>query len=380
MKKIILAMTMALLFASAGFAQRSNRTSAFMYMEKGQLDKAKEKIDLAVKHEKTKMDPKTWLYYGRIYYSIASSPLPAFTKLDPNAAEKALEGLNKAKELDVKKKFTKEANEYIKKLTAVFYAKGAEVFKKKDYKQAIVYFKDAFKVAQSVNSFDTTAAFNIGISGVLGDDPKVAAEYLKKCIDANFNEPRIFIYYNRSLQQLGDTLGAQKAIELGRKRFPENLSLLLEQAQLFLERGQADELIASLKEAIAKQPDNPSNANFNFLIGKSYDDMGKPELAEQYYKKALEVNPKFFEAVYNIGAIYVNAAAKLQKKANDLPLEKVKEYNALIAKANEHLKKAVPWLEQALQIRPDDEPTLHALKEAYARLKMNDKLKELNNR
>ena len=85
MKKIILAMTMALLFASAGFAQRSKRTSAFMYMEKGQLDKAKEKIDLAVKHEKTKMDPKTWLYYGRIYYS---SPLPAFTKLAPNAAEK----------------------------------------------------------------------------------------------------------------------------------------------------------------------------------------------------------------------------------------------------------------------------------------------------
>lgn len=373
-------MTMALLFASAGFAQRSNRTSAFMYMEKGQLEKAKEKIDLAVKHEKTKTDPKTWLYYGRIYYSIASSPLPAFTKLDPNAAEKALEGLNKAKALDVKKKFTKEANEYIKKLTAVFYAKGAEVFKKKDYKQAIVYFKDAFKVGQSVNAFDTTAAFNIGISGVLGHDPKVAAEYLKKCIDANFDEPRIFIYYNRSLQQLGDTLGAQKAIELGRKRFPDNLSLLLEQAQLFLEKGQADELIASLKEAIAKQPDNPSNANFNFLIGKSYDDMGKPELAEQYYKKALEVNPKFFEAVYNIGAIYVNAAAKLQKKANDLPLEKVKEYNALIAKANEHLKKAVPWLEQALQIRPDDEPTIHALKEAYARLKMNDKLKELNNR
>ena len=371
---------MALLFVSAGFAQRSNRTSAFMYLEKGQLEQAKQKIDLAVKHEKTKNDPKTWLYYGRIYYAIASSPLPAFTKLDANAAEKALEGLKKAKELDVKKKVTKEANEYLKKLTAVFYAKGAEVFKKKDYKEAITDFKDAFQVAQCINSFDTTAAFNIGISGVLGNDPKVASEYLKKCIDVNFKEPRIFIYYNRSLQQLGDTAAAQKAIELGRQRFPENLSLLLEQAQLFLEKGQADELIASLKEAIAKQPNNPANANFNFLIGKSYDDMGKKDLAEQYYKKALEVNPKFFEAVYNIGAIYVNNAAQLQKKANDLPLSKEKEYNALIAEANTNLKTAVPWLEQALKIRPDDEPTIRALKEAYARLKMNDKLKELNNK
>lgn len=371
---------MALLFVSAGFAQKSNRTSAYMYLEKGKLDKAKQSIDLAVKNEKTKNDPKTWLYYGEIYYSIAASPLPAFKKLDPNASQKALKALEKAKKLDAKHKVDKDANNYLKKLTAVFYAQGAEVFKQKNYKKAIEYFKNAFEVAQNTGGFDTTAAFNIGIGGVLGNEPKVAAEYLKKCVDVNFNEPRIFIYYNRALQQLGDTASAQKVIDLGRKRYPENLSLLLEQAQLFLEKGQANELIASLKEAIAKKPDNPANANFNFLIGKSYDDMGKRDLAEEFYKKALEVNPKFFEAYYNIGAIYVNAASKLQKEANNLPLEKVKEYNAINGKANAQLKIAVPWLEKALEIRPNDEPTIHALKEAYTRLKMNDKLKKLNNK
>ena len=380
MKKIILSLAMALLFVSAGFAQKSNRTSAYMYLEKGKLDKAKQSIDLAVKNEKTKNDPKTWLYYGEIYYSIAASPLPAFKKLDPNASQKALKALEKAKKLDAKHKVDKDANNYLKKLTAVFYAQGAEVFKQKNYKKAIEYFKNAFEVAQNTGGFDTTAAFNIGIGGVLGNEPKVAAEYLKKCVDVNFNEPRIFIYYNRALQQLGDTASAQKVIDLGRKRYPENLSLLLEQAQLFLEKGQANELIASLKEAIAKKPDNPANANFNFLIGKSYDDMGKRDLAEEFYKKALEVNPKFFEAYYNIGAIYVNAASKLQKEANNLPLEKVKEYNAINGKANAQLKIAVPWLEKALEIRPNDEPTIHALKEAYTRLKMNDKLKKLNNK
>ena len=380
MKKIILSLAMALLFVSAGFAQKSNRTSAYMYLEKGKLDKAKQSIDLAVKNEKTKNDPKTWLYYGEIYYSIAASPLPAFKKLDPNASQKALKALEKAKKLDAKHKVDKDANNYLKKLTAVFYAQGAEVFKQKNYKKAIEYFKNAFEVAQNIGAFDTTAAFNIGIGGVLGNEPKVAAEYLKKCVDVNFNEPRIFIYYNRALQQLGDTASAQKVIDLGRKRYPENLSLLLEQAQLFLEKGQANELIASLKEAIAKKPDNPANANFNFLIGKSYDDMGKRDLAEEFYKKALEVNPKFFEAYYNIGAIYVNAASKLQKEANNLPLEKVKEYNAINGKANAQLKIAVPWLEKALEIRPNDEPTIHALKEAYTRLKMNDKLKKLNNK
>lgn len=371
---------MSLLFIAVGFAQKSNRTSAYMYKEKGQLESAKKAIDKAVQNEKTKNDAKTWLYYGEIYYDIATSPLPQFRKLDSLAATKAFAGLKKAKTLDAsskRKKVSKEADEYIKKLSAVFYAKGAQVFKQKNYDRAIEYFEDAFQVSRQLGLFDTTAAFNVGITGVLGKEPKVAAEYLKKCVDVKFKEPKLFIYYNRALQQLGDTAEAESAIKVGRSRFPGNLSLLLEQAQLYLERGQARKLISSLKEAIVKKPDNPSNANFNFLIGKSYDDMGIRDTAAMYYKDAIKANPKFFEAYYNIGAIFVNKAAKLQKEANNLPLSKTKEYNTLNNEANVNLKKAIPWLEKALALNPNDKPTISGLKEAYARLKMKDKLKEL---
>jgi tetratricopeptide (TPR) repeat protein len=368
---------MSLLFVSVGFAQRSNRTSAYMYKEKGQLESAKKAIDKAVQNSKTINDAKTWLYYGEIYYDIATSPLPQFRALDTLAASKSFMALKKAKSLDVKKRITKDANEYIKKLSAVFYSRGSDGFKVKNYDKAIQYFEDAFQVSQELGTYDTTAAFNIGITGVLGNRPKVAAEYLKKCVDINFKHPKIFIYYNRALQQLGDTAGAAAAVKLGRSRFPNNLSLLLEQAQLYLEKGQSDELINSLKEAITKKPDNPANANFNFLIGKSYDDMGKTDSAEVYYKSALKVNPKFFEAYYNIGAIFVNKASKIQKVANNLPLSKDKEFKAMEKEANSNLKKAIPWLEKALALNPNDKPTLKGLKEAYARLKMNDKLKEL---
>jgi len=377
MKKLILSVIISLLFVSAGFAQKSNRTSAYMYKEKGQLESAKKAIDKAVVNVKTKNDAKTWLYYGEIYYDIATSPLPQFRKLDTLAAYKSFMALKKAKSLDVKKRIAKDANEYIKKLSAVFYAIGSDGFKVKNYNKAIENFEDAFLVSKELGTYDTTAAFNIGITGVLGNKPKVAAEYLKKCVDVNFKEPKIFIYYNRALQQLGDTAGAVAAVNLGRSRFPNNLSLLLEQAQLYLERGQSKELIRSLKEAIAKKPDNPANSNFNFLIGKSYDDMGLPDSAEVYYGEAIKVNPKFFEAYYNIGAIFINKASKIQKEANNLPLSKVKEFKVMNDEANANLKKAIPWLEKALALNPNDKPTITGLKEAYARLKMNDKLKEL---
>ncbi len=380
MKKLILLISMSLLFISVGFAQKSNRTSAYMYKEKGQLEEAKTAIDKAIQNDKTKNDAKTWLYYGEIYYDIASSPLPQFRKLDTLAATKAFMGLKKAKTLDSlsrKKRISKEADEYIKKLGPVFYGQGGTVFKEKKYDKAMQYFKDAFEVSQALGAFDTTAAFNVGITGVLGKRPKVAAEYLKKCVDVQFKDPKIFIYYNRALQQLGDTAGAFAAIKLGRVRFPDNLSLLLEQAQLYLEKGQSEELIKSLKEAIVKKPDNPANANFNFLIGKSYDDMENPDSAKIYYEEAIKVNPKFFEAYYNIGAIYINKAARIQKVANDLPLSKNKEFKVMEKEANDNLKKAIPWLVKARAIKPDDKPTYKGLKEAYARLKMNDKLKEL---
>lgn len=377
MKKVVLLLTMGLLISMGGYAQKSNRTKAYMYMDKGQLAKAKEAIDEAVKNPKTINDPKTWLYYGRVYYSLASSPLPAFQKLDSLAAQKAFDGLQKAKKIDDKHKVDKEANEYLSKLSAVFYQNGSNAFKMQKYLNAAKCFADAFKVAASLNKVDTTAAFNAGISAMMGKDHKFAANYLKKSIDAGSPDPKAYIFYTRSLKALGDTAAAQKALTEGRKVHPNDLGLLLEQAQMYLERGESESLIKSLKEAISKDPSSPNNANLYFLIGKSYDDLMDKAQAEEYYKQALSVNPNFFEAVYNIGAIYINKASKLQKEANNLPLSEDKKYNALNDEANENLKTALPWLEKALEIRPTDSATIKALKEAYTRLKMNDKLKEM---
>ncbi|MBE0651401.1 MAG: tetratricopeptide repeat protein [Bacteroidales bacterium] len=378
MKKIILLTAISLSFVFSAYAQRGERTDAYLALQKGKLKEAKEAIDQAVKNEKTMNDAKTWLYYGEIYYGIATSPLPVFRNLDANAAQKALDGLQKAKKLDEKNKIVKEADDYIGKLSAVFYTNGANDFKVKDYNKAITDFEQAFKIAGMLGKTDTTAAYNIGISGVLANQPKVAAEYLKKCIDLNFKDPKVFIFYARSLKQMGDTTGAMQALTEGRGRYPKELSILLEQAQVYLEQGKSEQLIASLKEAISKEPNNPGNANFYFLIGKSYDDSGNKVEAENYYKKAIDVNPNFFEAYYNIGAIFVNKASNIQKQANDLPLDKVKEYNALNDSANVQLQLALPWLEKSLSIRPGDKLSTTALKEAYTRLKMYDKLKALN--
>ena len=58
MKKIALLLGLSMML-SIGFAQNFERTSAYNYNRDGKLDKAKESIDKAVKHEKTMNDAKT---------------------------------------------------------------------------------------------------------------------------------------------------------------------------------------------------------------------------------------------------------------------------------------------------------------------------------
>jgi hypothetical protein len=62
----------------------------------------------------------------------------------------------------------------------------------------------------------------------------------------------------------------------------------------------------------------------------------------------------------------ITDAAKIQKE-NDV-------------KSQEYFKKAIPLLEQALTIKPDDRPTMVALRKLYMFTKQDDKAKEMNDK
>lgn len=375
MKKTIILLGLSLLIGFGAFAQKNKRTSAYMYNKNAQYDKAKEAIDEAVAHPKTIDDAKTWMYRAEIYYNIAVSKDSAVKALAPNAVNVAYESLMKAKQLDEKNDYEGEMALYMINLTNLYYQQAADAFKNANYDGAIAGFEKAFNIAEADDRFDTIAAFNIGMAGVLSEQPEVAQEYLEKVVESGFADARVYMYYNRAAKQAGDTVRALEIVSSGREKFPEDLTLLLEEAQIYLESNQTEKLLESLEKAVVADPEN---SNLYFLIGKSHDDLGDKMAAEENYKKAAEINPEFFEAYYNIGAIYVNKASEYQAKANDLPLNEVEKYNELTEQANAELEIAVPYLEKALELKPDDVPTLTALKEAYARLKMNDKLEQLN--
>jgi len=374
MKKLLILLSLSLLISLGSFAQKNKRTSAYMYNKNKQYDKAMVAIDEAVKHVKTEKDAKTWMYRGIIYYNIAIDSSATVNALSPDAANISVESFAKAKEYDEKSALNGEIAVYLLNLTNHFYRKGAKGFTDSDFASAVTNFKQAFAIAQMDDKFDTIAAFNIGMSGIYSDNPKIATEYLQKCVEVNFMDPRVYLFYSRAEKQLGDTTKAFKVLSQGRELFPNENSLQLEEAQLLLETGRNDLLINSLKGAIASDPGNP---NLYRVLGQTYENLGDDDNAIESYKKAVELNPEFTDAIFNLGAIYVNRASVLYTEANNLPFEETEKYNKLKDQADADLHLALPYLEKSMELNPGDEVILSALKEAYANLKMNDELKEL---
>lgn len=109
MKKFAILTVVLMMVGFITKAQDAKVVSAYNYLGKGKLDKAKESIDLATTHEKTMGDAKTWLYRGNVYIAIYTSPLASFRNLDSNALNVATEAYLKCLELDKKGSYKEDA-------------------------------------------------------------------------------------------------------------------------------------------------------------------------------------------------------------------------------------------------------------------------------
>jgi len=374
MKRTILAI-LIMISAAVMFGQTNKRTSAFNYQRYGKLDLAKQAIDEAAQDEKTIMDAKTWFYRGNIYYDIAISTDENYRKLDPDPFGVAFKSYQKAKELDTKGEFTVDILKYTIAVGEGYYNKGVIYYNEQKFKEAALSFEQAFMVSQTVGRIDTTALFNAAVAASQGKEPKMAKQYYQQVIQLGFQKPEVYTSLSDIYKGEGDTVMALQAVGEGRKLFPEDFNLLIAETNIYLATNEKEKAMKDLEAALQFDNTNPS---IFFAVGTIYDQMGDVVKATSAYENAISINPDYFEANYNLGALYVNQAADILDKANDLPLDAVKEYDSEKAKADEMLNKSIPYLEKSLELMPDDVNTMVSLKEIYTRLGMTEKLQSIN--
>ncbi len=363
MKKTIALLSFLIAATFSAFAQNAELDNAFTLFNIKQVDKAKESIDKATANDKTKDLPKTWAYRSLIYSSMAVDSNRK-AKQDQNL-QVAKEAIAKTKQLDKKNEYKQDIDNSSRNLAQVYANKGISQYNAKDYKGAT----ESFKFVSSVLPTDTTWMQNTAAAALNAQDYDQAILSYSSLMKIKPNE---HLYELLSQAELGkkDSSAYLKTLQEGRIKYPENNNLINNELNYYLSKGQASLVLDKLKNAIDK---DPKNTNLYVVLGSTYEKMKRVDSAETAYKKAVVLDPKNFAANFNLGAIYYNRAATILAKANKLPRNKIKEYNAEVVKFKKTFEQATPYLESAHSINPRDIPTMVSLKEIYVRTNQNAK-------
>jgi tetratricopeptide (TPR) repeat protein len=278
--------------------------------------------------------------------------------LDPDPLVVAYQSYNKALEIEPEYENKEEILQYKMQIANQMFGQGVEYFQAQKYEQALSSFENVLKVSGT----DTTATLNAAFSAEKSGNKPKAKQYYNRLVEMNYGDPRIYIFLSNIYKSEGDTAQALNTIKKGRQRFPADNNLVIEELNVYLFSGKTKEAREMLNVAIQADPKNPS---LYFAKGTVMDQLGEKAEAATAYKKAIEIKPDYFDAYYNLGAMYFNEGAEMANKANDL------KSNAEYAKAKEQFdakfKEAQPFLEKAHELNPSDTNTMISLKQLYAR-------------
>lgn len=386
MKRVAIITALIIAGTLASFAQNHKVVSAYNALRKGKLDEAVEAIEPAVEHKKTKDEAKTWYYRGNVYLSIHLTEEEEYMNLVENPLVISLESYIKALELDEKDKFKDDINDRLKYVSEQYFNKGVKEYKAKEYETASASFEKAAELVKKYkDQIDTTAVYYAGNSADLAGNRERALKYYSKAKELNYDNVSLYSSLSRLYTATGDTTKALEVLQEGKKKYDNDFDLIITETNIYLAQGNSEKALDNLKIAVKKDTANPS---IWFAVGTNYDKMMKEqendtvkqmmmEEAITAYEKALELKPDYYKPAFNLGAIYVNRAAELQSMASNLPLSETEKYNAMKKKADSMLQKALPQLELAHEINPEDVNTMSSLKEIYARLNKTEKLKEM---
>ncbi len=367
---------LSLLIILAGFAfgvkaQNAEVVNAYNYQKFKEYDKAKISIDKAILDPKTGISAKTWYYRGLIYQDIEESLDANVKVLDAQSLDKTIESFMKSMELDVKKAYTEDIMKRLPYLQNRYVNKGIESYKAKQFQEASDCFMKSANISEKYFSkIDTGLIFNAALANINAKNVSGQKELLSRLIDLKYQDAEIYRSLANVYMSEKDTTKGLELIAQGRKAFPSNNNLLIDELNVYLSRGKLSQIIGGVKNAIKN---DPNNKTLWFALSTIYDNSNKKDSAVFAYKSALKIDSNYFDANYNLGALYYNQAVEVYNKVKDLPISKEKEYNAGKKKYTDYFNKSLPYLEKARQLQPNDLNTLLSLKEAYAKLdRFND--------
>ncbi|MGB4742832.1 MAG: tetratricopeptide repeat protein, partial [Flavobacteriaceae bacterium] len=376
-------------------------------LDKGNFEKAAVALD-AAEALLGSMDDK----YKSQYYLLRSVFYLNNGEPDFNTIKKSMEALKlataPAQEQGVKNQ--------IQNLKAHLVNKGTSLLQSEDYKTSSDYFESAYKLvpndtvylfyaaSTAVNAklYDRSLAMyeelrSLGYTGVeqnyLATNKETQVEELfgsKVLRDLSVKSkshinprdettkskfPEIIKNIALIYVQNGENEKALQAMAVARAESPDDLNLLLTEANVYYTMGDTPKFKELLEVAIQKDPMNPELQYNLGVISSETDDY---EGSKKYYLKAIELKPDYINAYINLSALILGQEESILDEMNSLGSSAAddRKYDELKAKRNQLYLDAIPYLESAFGIDPSNYQAARTLANIYSAVGDSDKYKE----
>lgn len=363
---LALAIMLSWVSADARQAQLDRVTEAY---NQGDMVTAHKLISKAVTQKAFMMSTRAWFEYGRVYKAIATGVGKEKVVMNEQAAmQEAVGGFEKAMEIGPKgDTYYNLSRQSLSAIWGELVNQGANAFQDKRMEEAMGYFDRA----KAIKPKDTTAYLYAGIAAQSLEKPKVVLENFSTLADLGINDKEVYkslIYYTQRLGQ--DTL---KAIMQARDRFPADPDFLKLEINHHVYAGN-EELAVSLLENAVEQ--DPGNARLLFNLGYLNETLGRLPEALAGYKRAIEIDPRYYEPHYNTSVIYYNQAISTLNQLVELPDEAYEaKAPAMRSEGEQGLRAALPYVVRCTELRPTARSNWETLIVIYDRLGMKAEMK-----
>ncbi len=412
MKKISLTLLLSFLTLSM-FAQKKEVKEAEKALKKGLINEAEAIIGQACKL-KDQADDKT---KAKIFYVKANIYRVKAKKTG------ALEDYKKAvnvyeKEIEFEKqtginKYAAKSQDSLKALYPEIMNKINPYVQNKDYKTALAFMELGYQIEPTDDNLYTFTLLQLyagkneeayknlkklydsGYTGVhdvyyvtekkTGKEIPVSdktqqklllasGEYINPRTDkTKSRRPEIITNMLYALNQLGRDDEAYQVIQQAKKEDPNNVDLIVGEANYYLKKGEKEKFIQAMKKALEL---DPKNANYAYNIGVTYLNLKNYDEAEKYFQKTLELDSKNKNALYGMILVKLAPEKELVDKMNNEM--NPKKWDALKEQLNDVYRQALPYLEKYYQEDPNEITVVRTLRKIYNELDMKDKYKAIN--
>lgn len=415
MRKQILIFS-ALAISTITFAQKNELKSAEKALKAGKTAEAQTALDTAeplIANADAKLKAKYYLIKGKLNYDLAKKGSNDSYQVAVNSLKEVIDIEKKSG----KKSYTSEVNTLLGTISANLVNEAVAANQSKDFgiaakKLYLAYELDKknedylyYAATSAVEDKDYDAALKyyldlkeLGHTGITTEYYAVNVETGEQERAPNKQQRDLFIkakthkdptekqtesrlpeiVKNIALiyTQKGETDKALSAIKDARAANPEDINLLLTEANLYIKLDQKDKFKELMEVAIQKDPTNPV---LYFNLGVINAEQGDTEAAEKYYKKSVEIDPDYKDSYLNLASLLLAQEGDIVEEMNSLGTSRADNarYDELKSKRENLYTSAIPYLEKILEIDANDVNALKTLMNIYGTIGDNAKFKEM---